>query len=231
MKLIVKILLYLTCILASCTQKKNAKDSFFEIPIVEYYPEVFRTHVTVDSIIIDSARVTIQNCYVRYELNRFFTEMKVKYTRCPQHIESSMQYLEYNGTDAEVEYSLPGDYYHNNCWYPSYYKYFIGIQDKNGISKGFLIRWINMRETLEQFKADNVNVSQSNKRKEYFEEIPWEIGSHTDSIETNLSYNEVKNLYPEFQGSYKHIKCDSIVIIHDGTRFTNRNPEIYYRKQ
>ena len=70
MKPISNILFYLVFILVSCSQKKYANDSYFEIPIVEYYPEVIRTHVKVDSIIIDSARVTIENCYVHYKLNR-----------------------------------------------------------------------------------------------------------------------------------------------------------------
>lgn len=217
--------------LIGCNSKKQTQDTFFEIPIIEHFPELEIKHFTYDSTHKDSTevfRIFRIDDYVTIRNTQFNTETKEKYTRCPQRLEYSSHFLEYSGTNLEVEYELPGHYSYNNLGFTLYNKYFIGVKIDGGIEKGFFIHWVNISQTLENYKND----TNQRKQKEYFEGIPWEIGSHTDSLETNLSYNEIKNLYPEFQGSYKHIKCDSIVIIHDSTRFrSHRNPRIYYSKQ
>jgi len=222
MKKYIKFLFLISFFVASCSNKKDTKDSYFEIPIVNYYPDLYKRNYDNNSgKCIDSSRYIVPACYIYAIIDGYSSEKKNKYSVCEQ-------FFEFEGTSAEIEYSLPDSYHYKGKWFSKDSKYFIGIKETSGVQRGFLIHWINMKKSLEVYKKDT-SQNKSNDYKEYFSGIPWEIGNHTDSLETNLSYNEIKNLYPIFQGGYKHILCDSIVITHDSTRFTYHNPKIYFR--
>ncbi|MEI6090266.1 MAG: hypothetical protein WCR42_07440 [bacterium] len=76
----------------------------------------------------------------------------------------------------------------------------IGGKFINKNLRAFFICWQNKPIRL---KKDERN---------YFE---WEISEMTDSLFTNLSKEQIKELFPKFKGNYSYRKVDSIYIYYD----------------
>lgn len=70
------------------------------------------------------------------------------------------------------------------------YNYFVGFN--KGKQNGYIIGWRNKGEPDKQ--------------------VSWEVGLHTDSLISTLSYKTIKNMFPAFKGNYTQVKVDSVVI-------------------
>jgi hypothetical protein len=86
---------------------------------------------------------------------------------------------------------------------------FIGIKFIDNEYKSYIIIWKN-----------DPNINSGISEKEF------DISNKADSIFTNLDFVEIKKLFPEFEGAYKLLNCDTVTI---NVGFAINTNEFYHR--
>lgn len=146
-----------------------------------------------------------------------------KYTACDE-------FKVFDGTDVEIEYQKLYNVSINGHRYIRRKNYLIGIKNLSSIKhRAFYITWTN-RSSRDHQKADVPHSAYTVDTTTYLHNIPWEIGKYTDSLQSSLSYKEIKRYYPLFNGYYKQVVVDSIIFSNDDGLYTPTivdNPALY----
>lgn len=118
--------------------------------------------------------------------------LRIKYTQRDE-------YKLFENTDAEIEYQKNFGISINRHGYTRRQNFLIGMKKRSSSDyRAFYITWTNSYPR--------------GRGAQYFQYIPWEIGEYTDSLQSNLSRQDIKRYYPSFQGWFTQVQVDSIVL-------------------